>query len=750
MGDLGDIGNNKGSYAPDVGDVGSAVNQKYHPYFNGYTGKSRLLATNATVDDTLKHLKRIALRDSYQVKKLSKMLAGESVKQTAKNIWDFIRENLTYKLDEIKDENGRVKRVEALRTPANTLYTGIFDCDDATILTSAVLINLGIPHEYRITAYTKKGKFDHIYPVAIDEMGNEYVIDAVPEIPHFNYEELPIIDLKTIKMELYELSGLGDLGDLGELGNVNDLNDVVELEDFDNDLHLNEEDFDLFTEHQLLNGLIEVEKPEDADVTLKGSQLPALLKNGVRSEVNKARNLLLKEVQAPTALSDTINVEKELKILNAVFNAWEDSERTAQILSLAIEHQSPYTNFYKSILLSLRTLEEDQENQLGDLGDLGNIYLKRVPNEEIDLFEMAQNGDLGFLKKWRRKGRNLWSRIRKVTRKAVKAVVRYNPVTLALRGATLAILKLNLFGFSEKLYYGYISKDHARRNNMNMQWHAGVQRSLKRLVNFYVKVGGKPTAFKNAVVNGRAKKKVSIGLGDVGQLGAEPVSTATIATAGAAFITLATSLLKKFGMKKAFNDKKAGQESNSNRTMRPPAIVRNKDAYMPNVTVEELPEEKALQRSPNNQKNSEKPSFWDLNKRYIIPIAAVAVIAGVWLYKRSQKKKARQLAGIKAARTRKRNQKMLAAAPTRRKTATRSTRKKTTTRSAAKTSQKSDLKGSTTIIKVPAKNSAKNVRVTKRSNKQRLKAMHAKAKQLQRKHPKTKYSSLLKRAAAMI
>ena len=72
-------------------------------------------------------------------------------------------------------------------------------------------MNLGIPHVLRVAAYDQKDVFQHIYIASFDQTGNAYIIDAVPEIPHFNYEE-PYIDIKTINMDLVELSGLGATG----------------------------------------------------------------------------------------------------------------------------------------------------------------------------------------------------------------------------------------------------------------------------------------------------------------------------------------------------------------------------------------------------------------------------------------------------------------------------------------------------------------------------------------------------------
>ena len=156
-----------------------------------FKGLSTTIVNHANLKDTLDHASIIAKRDYLQVEELAKELEGDSIEETSENIWNYIRENITYKLD----NDG----FEELRTPIRTIVDGIGDCDDFTILTSAILLNLGISHEYRVAAYDGVGQFQHIYVAAFDQAGNKFIIDAVPQIPHFNYEE-NYVDLKTVNM----------------------------------------------------------------------------------------------------------------------------------------------------------------------------------------------------------------------------------------------------------------------------------------------------------------------------------------------------------------------------------------------------------------------------------------------------------------------------------------------------------------------------------------------------------------------
>jgi len=319
-----------------------------HLPVQGYKGLRKVLKEDADLEDTLENIKRIALRDAYQVKALASQLDAYSVEQTSENIWNYLRANTRYKLD----ENG----LEELRTPSRSLVDGAkalederfgIDCDDYTILISALLINLKIPHEYRVAAYKTKGKFQHIYPVAFDEFGNEFVIDVVPEIPRFNYEAQPIIDLKIIKMDLHELSGIGqaEMNPEAELKQdlMEELNQPFSLSGID------DEEDDILEAH-FLSGLGEVDSEDQADIVLSGGEAADLIERGILAEVNKAKVLLQKELQSPTVLSQTINVQEELEMMNDVMESWDDPNERMNVISDAIENSQGYQGLHKALL----------------------------------------------------------------------------------------------------------------------------------------------------------------------------------------------------------------------------------------------------------------------------------------------------------------------------------------------------------------------------------------------------------------
>lgn len=98
-------------------------------------------------------------------------LRGRSDYETMRNVWRFVKHNLTYRADRPGHE--RVKSPGALYT------SGTGDCKSFSIAEGALLRALGIPYKYRFAAYDP-GDFTHVYVVTSTD-GREVIMDAVKE-----------------------------------------------------------------------------------------------------------------------------------------------------------------------------------------------------------------------------------------------------------------------------------------------------------------------------------------------------------------------------------------------------------------------------------------------------------------------------------------------------------------------------------------------------------------------------------------
>ncbi len=674
---------------------------------SGLTSRTTI-KRNASLSDTLTHMKHIVLRDYTSVSDLAFSLKGNTVAQTSENIWNWMRLNTKYKLD--------TKGIEELRTPLRSLKdkdSGI-DCDDYTILISSILLNLNIPHQFRIAAYKNKGNFQHIYPVAFDDLGNEYVIDVVPEIPHFNFEAQPIKDLKTLTiMELQELSGLDQEAKNELLEQINEPFSLSGIEEDEQD--------DSLLDYSFLQGLKEVHTAEEADIVLDGAaDIANIIERGILAEINKAKTTLANESNQPTVLSQTINVAAELSRMKDLMNAFEDEAEREDLLNDYIRSNSSYKNFYKAILLSLNELDADV---LNGLDDEDPIYLAKA--DTIDLSKVFDESVDG-LGRFRLK--NFFKKIGKGIKKVVKAVVKYNPATMAIRGATLLILKTNMFKIASRLIYGYLTKEQAQEKNLDLNEWQKLVNARKKAEKFYTKLGGKSSKFKKAVVKGRAAKKTGL------QLGA--VATGT-AVAGSGFIAFMKKILSAINPMKLFKKKNKNKEAKG-KTTNTTDTSTNTDAdfnetdFDPNNDTPSMRTANTNEdgTSPNTTFMQKAKNFFTVHKKkiMIVGVGGVVALVSLFAWNKYKQKQKRSIAGLKGARTRKRNAKKSLGGTRRKRPA---------------------LRGSTTIIKVPTK-SIKKARASRRSNGDRLSLMHKKAKQLQKKHPNTKYSNLMKKAAKLI
>jgi hypothetical protein len=170
---------------------------KYDKYFEKPLGSYDIThKSGAEVTDSVNLMKTVIYECYPQCNKISKVLKGKDIKSTCNNIWNFVYGNIQYKLDKVGDEIR-----EPIRTWADR-KSGV-DCDCYSVFISCILMNLGIAHKLRMTAY--KADWQHIYVVAIDEQGREIIIDCVTD--RFNYE-VPYSNKKDFNMQLARLGNL--------------------------------------------------------------------------------------------------------------------------------------------------------------------------------------------------------------------------------------------------------------------------------------------------------------------------------------------------------------------------------------------------------------------------------------------------------------------------------------------------------------------------------------------------------------
>ncbi len=162
-------------------------------------------AGKAKLHHTINLIKQMVPETQDDTRLLAKALKGKNLKDTCRNIWQFVYNHIQYS----RDKAG----VEQVRRPSRTWADrrkGV-DCDCYTVFISSILANLKIPHKARITKYGGKPYFQHIYPIVPVEHG--YItLDCVTdqfdnEVPFSYAKDFDMNDLAFVS----EINGIKEI-----------------------------------------------------------------------------------------------------------------------------------------------------------------------------------------------------------------------------------------------------------------------------------------------------------------------------------------------------------------------------------------------------------------------------------------------------------------------------------------------------------------------------------------------------------
>jgi len=652
---------------------------------------------NAKLSDTLFHLKRIIKEYSYQIKDIADELKAPTIEETCSNIWNWTRENIQYKKDETN--------IEQLRRPARIIVDGFGDCDCMTILICSLLREIGIENASKTTAYPQKDKngnykkdfsgnyisddYSHIYAIAYNEKGKQIVIDTVPEIPYFKFEYQPITKfIITKNMQLHEL---------GELGEDDDsiLSDIVG----NDEINGTEEEFEQIYETTILENIVISDVP-----TKNAISKSELITRSIIADISKQKQILIADKTANGHISSGLNIDVEINVFEQVLAATD----LQTVLRQAAKSKSFFAEYFGAML-------ENFESALDGIEDNEEIVFL----SQLDETDQAEIGRLKLkLKKPKIFGKD------GILKKGLDVVKKFSPVMLAFRAAALVIIRANFLRISEKLAIGYMTEEQAKAKKYNIdswkQFVAARQKFEKKWTN----LGGKESALKKAVVEGRAGKKAGL-KGDLGAIGL----TAALVTA-APIVVAIKEIFGKLNIKSA-DPNDSGDEESENGDAQENIETKNENMdnkklpgklpVNPNKEVAKTADEEETQFATTSQKRgfiqTIKSSVSTHKKWWIIGGGGLLVgiiIFFVWLMKKKKpavKRRRRPLNGTPKA------------TPNRKKRVLKTT-----------TIQKRQLSGLSGAAKK---------RTTKTSH---LKQLHAKARKLKIAHPKMKYSTALKKA----
>ena len=131
-------------------------------------GKNTLLAIGLN-DDVVDAELKCYEQWKWQPKELVSSLSG-SIDEKCEAVFSYLVDHVAYKLD----DDG----MQYIKSPARLLADGYGDCKSLTMFIACCLNCLGVEHIIRFVNYDGGKQYTHVYPVAIDENGNEIILDA--------------------------------------------------------------------------------------------------------------------------------------------------------------------------------------------------------------------------------------------------------------------------------------------------------------------------------------------------------------------------------------------------------------------------------------------------------------------------------------------------------------------------------------------------------------------------------------------
>lgn len=131
-------------------------------------GKNVLLETGYN-SDVIENMLSCYRQWRNQPTDIVRSLSG-SIDKRCESVFAYLVNHVSYRLD----DDG----MQYIKSPARLLADGEGDCKSLTMFIACCLHCMGIKHIIRFVNYDGGSQYTHVYPVAIDEIGNEIILDA--------------------------------------------------------------------------------------------------------------------------------------------------------------------------------------------------------------------------------------------------------------------------------------------------------------------------------------------------------------------------------------------------------------------------------------------------------------------------------------------------------------------------------------------------------------------------------------------
>ena len=217
----------------------------------------------------------------------------------------------------------------------------------------------------------------------------------------------------------------------------------------------------------------------------------------------------------------------------------DDPQALIKMLDYAIGYW--YTD-KRNEALEVLSKNEAQLNMSNGVSSIGGIAFD---NDELALSGVTVKG---YFTNVKNTVKTVGQKVGQAAKVAVKAVVKYNPLSIAARGGFLLAMKLNLGKMASKLKWAYGTQQQAAAKGVNAATWQKSKNALSKVESLFAdKLQGSKSALQNAILKGKAGNLSGIVEDQMlGQLG-DPAS-ATVIAAAAPVIIATIKILKESGL----------------------------------------------------------------------------------------------------------------------------------------------------------------------------------------------------------
>ena len=217
----------------------------------------------------------------------------------------------------------------------------------------------------------------------------------------------------------------------------------------------------------------------------------------------------------------------------------DDPQALIKMLDYAIQYW--YTD-KRNEALEVLAKNEAQLNMRNGISTMNGL--------DFDNDELALSGVnvKGFFTNVKNTVKTVGQKVGQAAKVAVKAVVKYNPLSIAARGGFLLAMKLNLGKMASKLKWAYGSQQQAAAKGVNAATWQKSKNALSKVESLFAdKLQGSKSTLQKAILKGKAGNLSGIVEDQMlGQLG-DPAS-ATVIAAAAPVIIATIKILKESGL----------------------------------------------------------------------------------------------------------------------------------------------------------------------------------------------------------